>query len=96
MHRFFRTPFAGPVLALVAYALFSAHDVVVKSLGGSYSPVQIVFFSVLLSLPLAFLMLMRDKTDGNLLPRRPGWVALRTAAAVWTGLACFMRSLSCP
>ena len=89
MSRIFKSSFAGPLLALIAYALFSAHDVVVKTLGGSYSPVQIVFFSVLLSLPLAFLMLMRDKTDGNLLPRRPGWTALRTAAAVWTGVSVF-------
>lgn len=79
----------GPGLALGAFALFSAHDVIVKSLGGSYSPVQIVFFSVLLGLPLATLMLMRDPTDGNLLPRRPGWTALRTAAAVVTGVTVF-------
>ena len=79
----------GPGLALGAFALFSAHDVIVKSLGGSYSPVQIVFFSVLLGLPLATLMLMRDPTDGNLLPRRPGWTALRTGAAVVTGVTVF-------
>jgi S-adenosylmethionine uptake transporter len=80
---------AGPVLALTAFALFSAHDVIVKTLGGSYSPVQIVFFSVLLGLPLAMFLLMRDPTDGNLLPRRPGWTALRTGAAVVTGVSVF-------
>ncbi len=80
---------AGPLLALLAFALFSIHDVIVKTLGGSYSPFQIVFFSVLLGLPLALIMLMRDPTDGNLLPRRPGWTALRTGAAVMTGLSVF-------
>ncbi|MCC5992528.1 MAG: DMT family transporter [Rhodobacteraceae bacterium] len=80
---------AGPGLALGAFALFSVHDVIVKSLGGTYSPVQIVFFSVLLGLPLATLMLMRDPTDGNLLPRRPGWTVLRTGAAVVTGVTVF-------
>ena len=84
-----QSSFAGPVLALSAFALFSAHDVIVKSLGGSYSPVQIVFFSALLGLPLALLMLMRDHTDANLRPHRPGWTALRTAAAVATGIAVF-------
>ncbi|MCC1482645.1 DMT family transporter [Roseibaca sp. Y0-43] len=79
----------GPGLALLAFALFSSHDVIVKSLGGDYSPFQIVFFSVLLGLPLAMLMLMRDRTDGNLLPRYPGWTALRTVAAVVTGVSVF-------
>ena len=81
--------FAGPGLALLAFALFSTHDVIVKSLGGSYSPFQIVFFSVLLGLPIAMLILMRDRTDGNLLPRYRGWTALRTGAAVTTGVSVF-------
>lgn len=80
---------AGPSLALLAFGLFAVHDVIVKTLGESYSPVQIVFFSVLLGLPLAMLMLMRDPTDGNLLPRRPGWTALRTGAAVITAVSVF-------
>ncbi|MGY6548111.1 MAG: DMT family transporter [Roseinatronobacter sp.] len=81
--------FAGPLLALGAFALFSVHDVIIKTLGETYSPVQIVFFSVLMGLPLAMLLLMRDPTDGNLLPRRPGWTALRTGAAVLTALSVF-------
>lgn len=89
INRLFQSAFAGPLLALSAFALFSAHDVIVKTLGGSYSPVQIVFFSVLLGLPLAMILLMRDPTDGNLLPRRPGWTALRTIAAVVTGVTVF-------
>ncbi|WP_296476125.1 DMT family transporter [Roseinatronobacter sp.] len=89
LNRLSQSAFAGPVLALTAFALFSAHDVIVKTLGGTYSPVQIVFFSVLLGLPLAMVMLMRDPTDGNLLPRRPGWTALRTGAAVVTGVSVF-------
>ncbi len=84
-----QSAFAGPLLALGAFALFSVHDVIVKTLGGSYSPVQIVFFSVLLGLPMAMILLMRDPTDGNLLPRRPGWTALRTVAAVLTGVSVF-------
>ncbi len=88
-HRLSQSPFAGPLLALGAFAVFSAHDVIVKTLGGSYSPIQIVFFSVLLGMPLAMLLLMRDPTDGNLLPRRPGWTALRTGAAVVTGVSVF-------
>jgi drug/metabolite transporter (DMT)-like permease len=79
----------GALLALLAFGIFSTHDVVVKYLGGLYSPVQIVFFSVLLGFPIVTLMLMRDRTDGNLRPRHPWWTALRTAAAVVTGLSAF-------
>ena len=88
-NRLQHSAFAGPLLALTAFGLFSVHDVIVKTLGGSYSPFQIVFFSVLLGLPLAMFMLMRDETDANLLPRRPGWTALRTGAAVITGVCVF-------
>jgi len=76
-------------LAILAFGLFATHDVVVKLLGGSYSPVQIIFFSVLLSFPLATLMLMRDPVSGHLRPIHPWWTALRTGAAVITGFSAF-------
>lgn len=79
----------GALLALIAFAVFATHDIFVKVLGASYSPVQIVFFSVLLSFPLATLMLMRDSAPGTLLPVHPWWMALRTGAAVVTGLGAF-------
>ncbi|MFQ6547511.1 DMT family transporter [Aestuariibius sp. 2305UL40-4] len=79
----------GALLALAAFGLFASHDVVVKVLGGIYSPIQIVFFSVLLSFPLATLMLMRDSKPGTLLPKHPWWMAARTAAAVITALTAF-------
>ena len=79
----------GALLALLAFAIFASHDVLIKTLGGFYSPIQIVFFSVLLSFPLATVMLMRDATEGTLLPRHPWWMALRTVAAVMTGVSAF-------
>lgn len=75
--------------AIIAFGLFATHDVVVKLLGASYSPFQIIFFSVLLSFPLATLMLMRDATSGHLRPVHPWWTALRTGAAVATGFSAF-------
>ncbi len=77
------------LFALVAFGLFSTHDVVIKVLGGGYSPIQIVFFSVLFSFPLATLYLMRDSTSGTLLPKHPYWMAARTVAAVITGFCAF-------
>ena len=70
---------AGRFFALLAFGVYSTHDVVVKFLGGSYSPFQIVFFAILFGFPLVTLMLMRDRVDGNLRPRHPWWTLLRTA-----------------
>lgn len=79
----------GALFALLAFAIFSTHDVIIKVLGGLYSPIQIVFFSVLLSFPLATVMLMRDSRADTLIPRHPWWLALRTGAAVMTGVSAF-------
>jgi drug/metabolite transporter (DMT)-like permease len=72
----------GAAFALLAFGVYSTHDVVVKALGGSYSPFQIVFFANLFGFPIVTLMLMRDPVDGNLRPRHPWWTLLRTASAV--------------
>ncbi len=79
----------GALLALLSFAIFATHDVVVKILGGIYSPVQIIFFSVLLGFPLVTLMLMNDRADGHLRPVHPWWTALRTVSTVITGLSAF-------
>ncbi len=79
----------GALFALTAFGVFATHDVFVKTLGATYSPIQIVFFSVLFSFPLALLFLMRDAKSGTLLPRHPYWVALRTGAALITGISAF-------
>ena len=86
----------GALLALIAFGLFSTHDVFIKTLGAEYSPVQIVFFSVLLSFPLATLMLMRDVEPGTLVPVHPWWVALRTGAVVVTAVSAFYAFSALP
>jgi drug/metabolite transporter (DMT)-like permease len=84
-----REPLPGILFALMGFALFSLHDVVVKSLGGAYTPFQVIFFSVLFSFPIASIMLMRDATAGTLRPVHPWWVAARTAAAVIGTMSAF-------
>lgn len=79
----------GALLALLAFAVYASHDVVVKLMGASYSPFQLIFFSVLFSFPLALIVLMRDKTPGTLLPVHPWWVGFRTLAALLTGISAF-------
>ncbi len=79
----------GALMALLAFAIYSTHDVVVKFLGGLYSPVQIIFFSTLLAFPLVTLMLIQDRRDGNLRPKHPWWSLARTVCTVITGLSAF-------
>lgn len=79
----------GALSALLAFAVFASHDVIIKVLGGGYSPIQIVFFSVVFSFPLAMLYLLRDKQSGTLIPVHPCWMAARAIAAVITGFCAF-------
>ncbi|MEE4187897.1 MAG: DMT family transporter, partial [Roseobacter sp.] len=79
----------GALFALAAFGFFALHDVIIKVLGGAYSPIQIVFFSVVFSFPLATLFLLRDTTTGTLIPVHPWWMAARTVAAVITGFCAF-------
>lgn len=79
----------GVAFALFGFAVFSTHDAVIKLLGSTYAPFQILFFSVLLGFPFATLMLMHDKAQGNLRPVYPVWIAVRTGAGVLTGASAF-------
>ncbi len=79
----------GVLFALGAFAIFATHDVIVKFLGGQYAPFQIIFFSALLTFPLATFMLMRDPTHGHLRPVHPWWTAVRTIAAVVGAVSVF-------
>jgi S-adenosylmethionine uptake transporter len=79
----------GALMALLAFAIWATHDVVVKFLGGQYSPVQIIFFSVMLGFPLVTMMLIGDRNDGNLRPRHPWWTAVRTVSTVITGVSAY-------
>lgn len=79
----------GALLSLAAFGIYSTHDVVVKFLGAHYSTFQILFFAGLLGFPLVTVLLMRDRTDGTLIPRHPWWTALRSVTTVVTGLLGF-------
>lgn len=79
----------GALLALLAFAIYATHDVVIKFLGSDYTSFQIIFFSGLLGFPLITIMLMSDRTDGNLIPRHPWWSLIRALTAVSTGAAGF-------
>ena len=62
---------------------------VVKFLGETYSPFQIVFFSTLFGFPIVTVMLMRDREDGNLRPRHPWWTRCAPSPSVITTSSAF-------
>ncbi|MCZ8336075.1 MAG: DMT family transporter [Rhodobacteraceae bacterium] len=86
----------GAALSLAAFGIYATHDVVVKYLGGTFSAVQIIFFSGLLSFPLLSVMLMGDKRDENLVPRHPWWSLLRALSAVVSGVLAFYAFSTLP
>ncbi len=79
----------GALAALLSMAIFATHDVAAKLLGQDFHAVQIVFFAALFSFPLISVVLIHDRNGGSLRPVHPGWVALRTACVLTTGLAAF-------
>ena len=79
----------GAMLSLAAFGVYATHDVFIKFLGSSYSPFQLIFFSGLLGFPLVTLAMMRDRTDGNLIPKHPVWTAIRTTTAVLNAVTGF-------
>ncbi|WP_022708122.1 DMT family transporter [Paracoccus zeaxanthinifaciens] len=83
-------------MQLTAMGIFATHDVVIKTLGQTYPPLQILFFSSLLSFPLISMILMRDPNSGTLRPNSLFWVLLRTGCAVIAGMGGFFAFSTLP
>lgn len=79
----------GAAFGLLAFAIFSTHDVIIKSLGGTYSAFQIVFFSALFSFPLISVIMIGDQEPGTLRPKHPWWVLLRSVSGALAALGAF-------
>lgn len=79
----------GAALALLGMGLYATHDVVVKHLGSTYSAIQILFFGALMSFPLVSFLSLADRNGGNLRPRQPFWVILRSICMVLTTVFAF-------
>ena len=79
----------GALMALTAFGLFATNDVIIKFLGGTYSPFQTIFFSTVFGFPLVALMLLSDRTDGNLIPKHPVLTSLRAVLIMLNVVAGF-------
>lgn len=80
---------AGPIFSLIAFGIFATHDVVIKHLGATYAPFQMIFFSTMFSFPLVTFMLMTEKTEGHLRPVHPWWTLARTGCNLISGFSVF-------
>lgn len=83
----------GALFALLAFGIFATHDVVIKYLGGTYSAIQIIFFSVLFSFPMLTLVMIRDARGDSLRPVHPWWTGARTVSGA-LGAACAFYAFS--
>ena len=79
----------GALIGLAGFAVFATHDVIVKFLGATYSPYQILFFSVMFGFPLVSFMLVRDSSADTMRPRHPWWTALRTVSILVSTTSIF-------
>ncbi len=77
------------LFGLAAFAVFSVNDVIIKVLGSTYSPFQIVFFGALFSFPIITLMLIGDQTPGTLRPVHPWLLALRSLSGAASAVSAF-------
>lgn len=79
----------GALLGLLGFAIFATHDVIVKFLGATYGPHQILFFSVLFGFPLVSFLLVSDSSEANMRPHHPWWAALRTVSIIVSSMCVF-------
>ena len=86
----------GAFLALLAFGIYATSDAIVKFMGASYSPFQNIFFSGLFGFPLVAIMLMTDRSEGNLIPRKPVITLLRSALVVVNVLCGFYAFAKLP
>ena len=86
----------GPLMALLSFALYATHDVLIRILGESYSVFQIMFFMGLLSFPFLVLMLIRDPEPGTLRAVHPYWSLTRTFCVVASAGGAFYAFTTLP
>ncbi|MEL6679445.1 MAG: DMT family transporter, partial [Pseudomonadota bacterium] len=77
----------GMLLALLAFALYSTHDTIIKELGSRYAVFQIILFGNLFAFLPMSIMMLADGRNESFRPHHPGLVVLRTIASV-AGMVC--------
>lgn len=88
--------FVGPLLALLAFLLFSLMDAVVKTLAASYPAPEIVLGNGLVMLVVVGFMTLRAGGLANLRTRRPGLQLARGLASTLSATAAFFAFSQIP
>ena len=81
------TTLRGLGYAFAGFAVFATHDALIKTLGGTYSVMQIIFFATLFSFVPMAVTILTDRTTGNFRPHHPWLVLLRSGLMV-TAMSC--------
>lgn len=85
----FSMPQQAVPIALIALAIYSVHDALIKHLGQTYSVIQIVFFASLFTFPLFSIWLVGSRQLQSLKPANPWAVGFRSVAMAINILAAF-------
>lgn len=76
-------------MALVAFALYATHDVLIRVLGETYNVLQLMFYMAVFGLPMLMVMAIADPQPQSLRARNPGWLAVRVAMVMISAAAAF-------
>ena len=68
--------------ALLGFALFAAHDALIKALGQTYSVFQIAFFATLFAFPPMSIMILTDAAHGNFIPKLFSLLLIRSVLMI--------------
>lgn len=83
------TTVQGLGFAFLGFAVFATHDVLIKTLGATYSVLQIIFFATLFSFVPMAVTILADRTAGTFRPRHPWLVSLRSALVIMSMAGAF-------
>lgn len=84
--------FAGTLYGLAGFTFFSIHDVIIKVLSSYYLPIQIIFFTSLIAVPIALFLIASTGDLKSLRPVYPKIMLARVIILSITGICVFLRS----
>ncbi len=89
-------PLHAVPIALIALAIYSIHDALIKYLGQTYSVVQIIFFASLFTFPVFSIWLVGSRQLQSLKPANPWAVGFRSVAMALNVLTAFYAFQTLP
>jgi len=88
--------FAGTLYGLAGFTFFSIHDVIIKVLSSYYLPIQIIFFTSLIAVPIALFLIASTGDLKSLRPVYPKIMLARVIILSITGICVFFAISTIP